>query len=205
VARRAWSLRTFYDPSLLTVKAAEVAEALLDPSEEVRPAAGERPGAAWVIPQIRWVHEVDRLFPYGHQAPNLRSPAPTMEYALFGTDPSGRPYPHLGVNGSGPVDTMTRTELLGHRAKALRHHPLSMEMDRNRALAWRVLLGDDEHAGIQKDFATVAIGVEPRDRVRHIAQTMGAGWLETVLSWPHRFVLPFEGGPDNQAELSFLD
>jgi uncharacterized protein len=205
VARRAWSLRTFYDPGLLTVKAAEVAAALLDPSGQATPAAGERPGAAWVIPQIRWVHEVDRLFPYGHPAPNLRSPAPTMEYALFGTDPSGKPYPHLGVNGSGAVETMARTELLGHRAKALRHHPLSMEMERNRALAWRVLLGDDEHEGVQEDFSTVTIGVDPRDRVRHISQTMGAGWLETVLSWPRRFVLPFEGGAEHQAELSFLE
>ncbi|MFC6080186.1 ATP-binding protein [Sphaerisporangium aureirubrum] len=206
VARRAWSLRTCYDPGLLTVKGAEVAAALLsgaDPGEGVL-AAGDRPGAAWVIPQIRWVHEVDRLFPYGHPAPNLRSPAPAMEYALFGTDPAARPYPHLGMNGSG-ADGVTRTELLGHRAKALRHHPLSMEMERNRVLAWRVLLGDDEHEGVQRDFATVAIGVEPRDRVRHIAQTMGAGWLETVLSWPRRFVHPFEEAGENQAELSFLE
>ncbi|WP_245646927.1 ATP-binding protein [Microtetraspora niveoalba] len=190
--------------------------------------AGERPGAAWVIPQVRWLHEVERLFPFGHPAPNLRSPAPVMEYALFGTDPSGRPYPHQGVNGAyggrdgdengadgavtgGPVTAGSpprgaagaRTELLGHRAKALRHHPLSMEVDRNRALAWRVILGDDEHEGIQRDITTVAIGVEPRERLRYVAQTMGAGWLETVSSWPRRFVLPFDG--DTPAELSFTD
>ncbi|WP_308250154.1 ATP-binding protein [Sphaerisporangium fuscum] len=206
VDRRAWSLRTFYDPSLLTVKAAEVAAGLLGPSEAPKPAAsGERPGAAWVIPQIRWVHEVDRLFPYGHPAPNLRSPAPAMEYPLFGTDPSGRPYPHQGVNQSAGVDTAARPELLGHRAKALRHHPLSMEIERNRALAWRVLLGDDEHESVRQDFATVAIGIEPRDRVRHIAQTMGAAWLETVLSWPRRFILPFEEGPEDRTELTFPD
>ena len=152
---------------------------------------------------MRWLHEVDRLFPYGHPAPDLRSPAPTMEYQLFGTDPSGRPYTHAGVNGSAP--TMTRVELLGHRAKALRRHPLSMEVDRNRALAWRVILGDDEHRGIQDDIITVAIGVEPPDRVRHVAHTMGAAWLETVLSWPQRFVLPFETGEDNDAELTFAE
>ncbi|GLW96430.1 helicase HerA-like domain-containing protein [Microtetraspora sp. NBRC 16547] len=210
------------------------------PSGRPAPAqAGERPGTAWVIPQVRWLHEVERLFPFGHPAPDLRSPAPAMEYALFGIDPSGRPYPHQGVNGScgghadqdargpdgtGAAGTATacsaaagsvaassaaagsavvgaRTELLGHRAKALRHHPLSMEVDRNRALAWRVILGDDEHEGIQRDITTVAIAVEPRERLRYVAQTMGAGWLETVLSWPRRFVLPFDG--DAPAELSF--
>ncbi|WP_061295145.1 ATP-binding protein [Herbidospora cretacea] len=197
VARRSWSLRTWFDPTLLTEKAAEVSAGLLAGS-----GAGDKPGPAWVIPQIRWLHEVDRLFPYGHPAPNLRSPAPSMEYALFGTDPSGRPYLHAGVNGGG-VAVETRTELLGHRAKALRHHPLSMEVDRNRALAWRVILGDDEHEGIQRDIAIVAVGVEPRERIRHVAHTMGAAWLETVLSWPRRFVLPFDG--DTPAELSFTD
>jgi uncharacterized protein len=211
VSRRAWSLRTWFDPTLLTEKAAEVTAGLLDPEEGTPPIqAGERPGAAWVIPQVRWLHEVDRLFPFGHPAPNLRSPAPAMEYPLFGTDPVGRPYPHQGLNGSSPatggeggVAVNVRTELLGHRAKALRHHPLSMEVDRNRALAWRVILGDDEHEGIQRDVTTVAIGVEPRERVKYVAHTMAAGWLETVLSWPRRFVLPFDG--DTPAELSFPD
>ncbi len=204
VSRRAWSLRTCYDPALLTRKAVEAATALLSPENGERPPVGERPGPAWVIPQVRWLHEVDRLFPYGHPAPNLRSPAPPMEYPLFGTDPTGRPYPHPGVNGSG-ADGAAGVELLGHRAKALRRHPLSMEVDRNRALAWRVILGDDEHESVQQDIATVAIGVDPRDRVRHVAQMMGAGWLEAVLSWPQRFVLPFESGVDHDAELTFAE
>ncbi|MBO3747304.1 ATP-binding protein [Streptosporangiaceae bacterium NEAU-GS5] len=198
VANRAWSLRTWFDPALLTERTAEVAAGLLG-SGPAPMQAGDRPGPAWVIPQVRWLHEVDRLFPYGHPAPNLRSPAPAMEYALFGTDASGRPYAHQGVNGG--VETAIRTELLGHRAKALRHHPLSMEVDRNRALAWRAILGDDEHEDILHDTATVAIGVDPRDRIRHVAHTMGAAWLETVLSWPRRFVLPFDG--EAPAELSF--
>lgn len=227
VARRAWSLRTWFDPTLLTEKAAEVTGGLLGSrvdgagSDAPPIQAGERPGPAWVIPQVRWLHEVDRLFPFGHSAPNLRSPAPTMEYALFPAASAGRPY--AGVNGPGAGDNAApngagnteagtgagmganaaRQELLGHRAKALRHHPLSMEVDRNRALAWRVILGDDEHEGIQRDITTVAIGIEPRERVRHLAQTMAAGWLETVLSWPRRFVLPFDG--DTPAELSFTD
>ncbi|GAA2215200.1 hypothetical protein GCM10009850_106670 [Nonomuraea monospora] len=186
VQRRAWSLRTWFDPVLLTEKAAETATRLLGGADS----GGERPGASWVIPQVRWLHEVDRLFPYGQPAPNLRSPAPPMEYALF-RQPGG--------TGTGSVEP----ELLGHRAKALRHHPLSMEVDHNRALAWRVILGDDEHEGVQRDIATVAIGVESASRIRHVGQTMGAGWLESVLSWPRRFVLPFEQG--GSPEIAFAE
>ncbi|MEU6718811.1 ATP-binding protein [Nonomuraea sp. NPDC046802] len=187
VQRRAWSLRSWFDPSLLTEKAAEVATRLLSGLD----GGGERPGASWVIPQVRWLHEVDRLFPFGQPAPNLRSPAPPMEYALF------RP-----PNGNAPGDAV-QTELLGHRARALRHHPLSMEMDHNRALAWRVILGDDENEAVQRDVVTVAIGVEASARVRHVGQTMGAGWLEGVLSWPRRFILPF--GQGGAPELAFAD
>ncbi|UBU14182.1 ATP-binding protein [Nonomuraea gerenzanensis] len=186
VQRRAWSLRTWFDPALLTEKAAGTATRLLAGLDS----GGERPGASWVIPQVRWLHEVDRLFPYGQPAPNLRSPAPPMEYALF-RQPGG--------TGPGSVEP----ELLGHRAKALRHHPLSMEVDHNRALAWRVILGDDEHEGVQRDIVTVAIGVESAARIRHVGQTMGAGWLESVLSWPRRFVLPFEQG--GAPEIAFAE
>ncbi|WP_245642066.1 ATP-binding protein [Nonomuraea candida] len=184
VQRRAWSLRTWFDPALLTEKAAGTAGRLLAGTE----GGGDRPGASWVIPQVRWLHEVDRLFPYGRPAPDLRSPAPPMEYALF------RPQ-----SGADPA----QTELLGHRAKALRHHPLSMEVDHNRALAWRVILGDDEHEAVQRDIMTVAIGVEAAARIRHVGQTMGAGWLESVLSWPRRFVLPFESG--GAPEMAFAE
>src|SRR5690606_25258205 len=77
------------------------------------------------------------------------------------------------------------------------------EVDRNRALAWRAILGDDDHEQIQRDIMTVAIAVDPRDRLRHVAQTMAAGWLETVLSWPRRFVAPFEGDAEGDAEIAF--
>ncbi|MGW0807609.1 ATP-binding protein [Nonomuraea sp. NPDC002799] len=188
VQRRAWSLRSWFDPSLLTEKAAETATRLLGGLE----GGGERRGASWVIPQVRWLHEVDRLFPYGQPVPNLRSPAPPMEYALF----------RQASNGNGSADYV-HTELLGHRAKALRHHPLSMEVDHNRALAWRVILGDDENEAVQRDVTTVAIGIEVTARVRHVAQTMGAAWLEGVLSWPRRFVLPFDHG--GAPELAFAE
>ncbi|MFD0656025.1 hypothetical protein [Thermocatellispora tengchongensis] len=98
-----------------------------------------------------------------------------------------------------------RVELLGHRAKALRHHPLSMEVDRNRALAWRALLGDDEHEMVDRDIMLVAVGVDPRDRLRHVAYTMAAGWLEAVLSWPGRFVFPFDAESDEDTEISFAE
>src|SRR5690606_18190037 len=101
-------------------------------------------------------------------------------------------------NGAGPD---RHGELLGHRAKALRHHPLSMEMDHNRELAWRVILGDDELESFRRDVDAVAIGVEPQARLRHVGQTMGAAWLEGVLAWPHRFVLPF--GHEGAPEISF--
>ncbi|MEU4572123.1 ATP-binding protein [Nonomuraea sp. NPDC023979] len=188
VQRRAWSLRSWFDPALLTEKAAETATRLLGSLEP----GGERPGASWVIPQVRWLHEVDRLFPYGRPAPDLRSPAPPLEYALF----------RQQANGNGSADLM-HAELLGHRAKALRHHPLSMEVAHNRALAWRVILGDDEGDGVQRDVNSVAIGVEAPARLRHVGQTMGAGWLEGVLSWPRRFVLPFEDG--GAPEIAFVE
>lgn len=184
VSRRAWSLRSWFDPELLTRTAAEAAAKLLDSAE----GGGERPGPTWVIPQVRWLHEVDRLFPFGHPAPNLHTPAPPMEYALFGAAQNGDPQ---------------RAELLGHRAKALRHHPLSMAVDHNRALAWRVILGDDENEGVRRDLATVAMGVEEAARIRHVGQTMGAGWLESVLSWPRRFVLPF--GDGGTPEITFAE
>ena len=182
VGRRAWSLRTVNDPAKLTEQVAVIATRLLGPDRD----PGERPGPAWVIPQVRWLHEVDRLFPHGQPAPNPRGSAPVMEYALFNRPPDG-------------------SELLGHRAKALRHHPLSMEVDRNRELAWRVVLGDDERESVERDILTVTIGVDPADRLRHVAQMMGAGWLESVLSWPHRFVLPFDADSPAPVELAFAE
>ncbi|MEU4833328.1 ATP-binding protein [Streptosporangium sp. NPDC023615] len=185
VGRRAWALRTVGDPATLTEQVAAVATRLLGPDRE----PGERPGPAWVIGQVRWLHEVDRLFPHGQPAPNPRGSAPVMEYALFS-------------RASGAAGA---SELLGHRAKALRHHPLSMEVERNRELAWRAILGDDEREGVDRDVDTVTIGVDPAERLRQVAQTMGAGWLESVLSWPHRFVLPFDAGSPEPAELAFAE
>jgi hypothetical protein len=59
----------------------------------------------------------------------------------------------------------------------------------------RALLGDDGRAGLDADLAIAGMGLSPPLRLRYAAQLMGAagcgrqpGWLEVVLSWPHRIV-----------------
>ncbi|MDL4772827.1 ATP-binding protein [Actinomadura xylanilytica] len=179
VTRRSRALRTAFPPSGLTATAAGVAQRLLDGS----PDPVEPPPATWVIPQVRWLHELDRLFPYGEGAPDKHAPAPPLDYQLPGLKQ--------------PPDPK-----LGHRLRALRRHPLSMELDRNRPLALTALIGDDDHEGFYRDLAVVAIGLDPDEQIAHIATTMRVtGWLEPVLSWPERFVAPFE---DPSAGLPFL-
>ncbi|WP_241682853.1 hypothetical protein [Actinomadura sp. J1-007] len=181
VTRRSWALRTAYPPSELTARAAEVAQNLLDAAAR-NPASprepGARPGAAWVIPQVRWLHELDRLFPYGAGAPDKHEPAPPLDYQLPGLKQPPEPR-------------------LGHRLRALRRHPLSMELDRNRPLALTALAGDDDHDAFYRDLAVVAIGIDEPDQLAHIADTMRVeSWLEPVLSWPDRFIAPF-GDPSS--------
>ena len=77
------------------------------------------------------------------------------------------------------------------RLRALRRHPLSTELLRNRMLAWTVLLGDDDQRGFTQDLATIGVGLGPGNQLRQVADAMAAGsWLEVVLSWPRRFVAP---------------
>ena len=74
-----------------------------------------------------------------------------------------------------------------------------MESERNRAVASTALLGAGG-AGRERldaDLAIAGIGISPPLRLCHAAATMGAGghagqpgWLEVVLSWPHRIVVP---------------
>jgi hypothetical protein len=116
--------------------------------------------------------------------PDKHAPAPPMDYLLPGLKQSA-------------------DALLGHRLRALRRHPLSMELERNRPLALVALVGDDEHAEFTDDLATVAVGYEPEERIGHVAEAMRvSSWLESVLSWPDRYVLPFEETP---GELPFLE
>lgn len=179
VSRRSRSLRTAYPPSDLTAAAAKVAGRLLggDP-------AGEAPGATWVIPQVRWLHELDRLFPYGGGAPDKHASAPPLDYQLPGLKQ--------------PPDPK-----LGHRLRALRRHPLSMELERNRPIALTAVYGDDDQAGFYQDLALVAVGFDHVDeQVEHVAETMRVGeWLDPVLSWYDRFIAPFE---DPSRGLPFL-
>ncbi|WUH98102.1 ATP-binding protein [Spirillospora sp. NBC_00431] len=178
VSRRSRALRTAYPPAELTAAVAKVAGRLLGGG-----AAGTAPGPSWVVPQVRWLHELDRLFPYGGNAPDKHAPAPPLDYQLPGLKQ--------------PPDPK-----LGHRLRALRRHPLSMELERNRPIALTALYGDDDQAGFYQDLSVVAIGVDEEEQIDHVAGTMRVTeWLEPVLSWCERFVAPFE---DPSAGLPFL-
>lgn len=177
VSRRALALRAAFPAEGLTAVVAGVAQQLLGGSPGL---AGTLPGAVWVIPQVRWIHELSRLFP-GPEF-DKHTAAPPLDYPLPGLkeQPDAK---------------------LGHRIRALRRHPLSMELPRNRPLAAIALLGDDDHAAFTEDLATVALGFEPDEQLGQIAEAMRvAPWLGSVLEWPRRFILPFE---DASADLPF--
>jgi hypothetical protein len=74
-----------------------------------------------------------------------------------------------------------------------------MESERNRRIAMTALLGDGR-VDLDADLAIAGMGIPPPRRLRHVARTMGAGgyggppgWLEVVLSWPHRLIGPVPG------------
>ncbi|MQY04433.1 ATP-binding protein [Actinomadura macrotermitis] len=170
VTRRAQALRTVYPPADLTTAVAGVAGRLL--AGDTAP-AGTRPGAQWVIPQVRWLHELDRLFPYGSGVPDKHAEVPPLDYQLRGLKQHPEPK-------------------LGNRLRALRRHRLSMELAANRPLAITALAGGDEQAGFYADLAVVAIGVPEEDQIAEIAAPMNVTeWLEPVLSWPECLVKPF--------------
>src|SRR5580700_10405390 len=171
---RSLAVRAFYDPQRLAAEVASTALNLLDG----HPGAGAPAGREWVIPQLQWLHEVERACPFGSGHPDPFAPAPPLDYLLDGL--ADRP----GLK-------------IGQRVSNLRRHPLSMELSRNRQPAWTVLLGDDEQRGFADDLAAVVIGVSHRGQLRQAAGEMGiVGWLEAVLSWPRRFIV---GGEDQAA------
>ena len=166
VRSRAPAIRTAYDPAALAGAVAGAALPMLGPDG----GAGTRPGPGWVIPQVRWLHEMERVCPLGGPAP----------------DPAGRaPPPGFDLPGLTGWPGMR----MGHRLRALRRHRLSTELPRNRLVAWTALLGDDDQRGFLQDLATVGVGLGPGTQLRQAAGAMEAGtWLEVVLSWPHRFM-----------------
>jgi len=170
---REQALRSRFDPRDLAVASAQHAAAMLEGGK----GAGTMPGTQWVLPQLQWLHELDRICPMDGPAPDPFALAPPLDYALSGL--ADRP-----------------DVKVGQRISALRRHPLSMEVTRNRLVAWTALLGEDDQSGFIEDLAAVAIGVSHRGQLRKAAGEMGVvGWLEAVLSWPRRFIV----GADDQA------
>ena len=167
VAARAQALRASYDPARLAASAAHVALRALGQGA----GPGTRIGPSWVIPQVRWLHELERICP-GSSAPDPAECAPPLDFDL----PGLADWPGARV---------------GHRLRALRRHPLSMELVHNRLPAWTALLGEDDQHAFSHDLATLGVGLRPGTQLGHAAALMNvAPWLEVVLSWPGRFVTP---------------
>ncbi len=173
VLGRARALRESYDPAGLSAACAASAAAMLDGGK----GAGTAPGTTWVIPQLQWLHELERVCPLDGPVPDPFAAAPALDYSL--------------------PDLASRADVkVGQRVSGLRRHQLSMEVTRNRLSAWTALLGDDDQEAFIEDLAAVAIGVSHRGQLGKVAGEMGVtGWLEAVLSWPRRFIV----GADDQA------
>jgi len=167
VLRRGQALRESYDPATLASACATSAPAMLDGGK----GAGTMPGTTWVIPQLQWLHELERVCPLDGPSPDPFKEALRLDYSL--------------------ADLADRADVkVGQRVSALRRHPLSMEVPRNRLVAWAALLGDDDQGAFIDDLAAVAIGVSHRGQLGKAAGEMGVtGWLEAVLSWPRRFIV----------------
>jgi hypothetical protein len=170
VASRGRALAGSYDPAALADSAARAAHALLGGTTGGDGHAGARPAPSWVIPQLRWLHEMDRVWPGGGEPADPRDRAPPLDFGLPGLPD----WPGMRV---------------GHRLRALSRHELSMELPRNRLAAWTALLGDDDQTTFGQDLATIGVGLAPAAQLRHAAALMGtSGWLETVLAWPRRLI-----------------
>jgi uncharacterized protein len=192
VGARASALRPCYDPRRLTAVVATVAGRMLADGEAVP----VRAGSVWVIPQLRWLHEMERLSPFGRDRLRPDDIAPPLDFGLAGLPD----WPGMRV---------------ADRLRGLRGHPLAMESERNRTAAMTALLGDGR-ADLDADLAIAGMGISPPRRLRHAARAMGAaghdfqpGWLEVVLSWPQRLIgaaAPDPGhGPDRDRIASGRD
>ena len=80
---------------------------------------------------------------------------------------------------------------MGHRLRALRRHPLSMDLPANRLAAWTALLGEDDQRAFARDLAVLGVGLRFGAQLGHAAGLMNAApWLTVVLSWPGRYLAP---------------
>ena len=174
VAGRSHAIRAHFAPEELTAAVGETARRILDGGK----GAGTRVGREWVIPQLQWLHEIERALPLS---------GPT-------TDPFELALP-LEFELPGLVD---RPDIkIGQRVSALRRHPLSMELDSNRLPAWTALLGEDDQRAFSADLALLAVGSSHRGQLLQAAGEMGVvGWLEPVLSWPRRFIVGYDAQTD---------
>jgi hypothetical protein len=176
VGRRARALRGHYDPARLTEVLAATATRRLEHTGLA--VAAVRPGPAWVIPPLRWLHELERLCPLGGTGLAPGDHAAPLDFDLPGLPD----WPGIRI---------------GQRIRALRRHPLSMDLAANRLAAWTALIGDTGPEPFADDLAQVLPGVDAAQALRHTAGLLevsggvsgGPGWLEVVLSWPRRFVV----------------
>jgi len=179
VTARAGALRPCYDQHRLEAVLAAAARRMLAAGDPVP----VRAGSVWVIPQLRWLHEMERLNPLGHERLRPGDLAPPLDFGLAGLPD----WPGIRV---------------ADRLGALRRHPLAMESGHNRAAASTALLGREGGARLDADLATAGVGISAPLRLGHAARMMGAGghgrqpgWLEAVLSWPQRFIRPASSTP----------
>jgi len=174
VAGRSQAVRGHFAPERLTAAVGEAALRILNGGK----GAGTQVGSDWVIPQLRWLHEIERALPLTGPTTDPFELALPLEYELPGL-----------------VD---RPDIkVGQRVSALRRHPLSMELDSNRLPAWTALLGEDDQRTFASDLATLAVGASHRGQLLQAAGEMGvASWLEPVLSWPRRFIVGYDGDAD---------
>ncbi|HEX9625233.1 MAG TPA: ATP-binding protein [Streptosporangiaceae bacterium] len=167
VAARSQAVRNYFDPVDLVAAIGVTSRVILNGGK----GAGTQPGPRWVIPQLQWLRELERALPLIGPSPDPFELALPLEFELSGISDE----PDIKV---------------GQRVSALRRHPLSMELDRNRMPAWTALLGTDDQRGFAADLATLAVGSSHRGQLLQAAGEMGvAGWLEPVLSWPRRFIV----------------
>ncbi len=184
VLRRRWSAldERSYDPELLMASLASVAVRILDGTAP----PGARPGPSWVIPQLRWLHEAERVCPFEADLPDLDDSAPPLDYDFAGM--------------ASWSDMRVRD-----RMRALERYPLAMEFARNRRTAACALLGGDGHQGFVTDLGLVTTAIDAAGRLRAAAGMMGLAnaadgrpsWPEVVLSWPSRFIAWYEDGAGN--------